>query len=84
MSNIVSRRLYLLSHIRKYLSKNVCTVIFKTIVLFLIEYGDIVYAGTCQGNLNKIVNLFNRGLSTFEHKIIALTDFLRPKNTFFA
>ena len=31
-------------------------------ILSLIEYGDILYSGTSQYNLNKIVNLFYRGL----------------------
>ena len=31
-------------------------------ILSLIEYGDIIYAGTTQANLSKIVNLFYRGL----------------------
>ena len=31
-------------------------------ILSLIEYGDVIYAGTTQGNLSKIVNLFYRGL----------------------
>ena len=62
LSNIVAHKLYLLSRIRRYLTNNACTTIFKTMILSLIEYGDIVYAGTNQANLNKIVNLFYRGL----------------------
>ena len=41
---------------------NACIVIFKTMILSLIEYGDIIYTGTSQNNLSKIVNLFYRGL----------------------
>ena len=37
-------------------------MIFKTMVLSVIEYGDIVYTGTSNGNLDKIDRLFYRGL----------------------
>ena len=59
---LITHKLYLLSRIRKYLTKNASITIFKTMILSLIEYGDIIYAGTNQTNLNKIVNLFYRGL----------------------
>ena len=62
ISKIVSHKLYLLSRIRKYLTQNACVNIFKTMVLSLIEYGDIVYAGTSHDNLNKLAKLFYRGL----------------------
>ena len=62
LTKIVTHKLYLLSKIRKYLTSDACTIIFKTMILSLIEYGDIIYAGTNQANLNKIVNLFYRGL----------------------
>ena len=42
-------------------------MIFKTMILSLIEYGDIIYAGTSQSNLNRIVNLFYRGLRICEN-----------------
>ena len=67
LTNIVTHKLYLLSKIRKYLTKNACTTLFKTMILSLIEYGDIIYAGTNQSNLNKIVNLFYRGLRICEN-----------------
>ena len=55
---LITHKLYLSSCIRKYLTKNASITIFKTMILSLIEYGDIIYAGTNQTNLNKIVNLF--------------------------
>ena len=60
--NIVSHKLYLLSKIRKYLTKHACILIFKTMVLSLIEYGDILYTGTTHKNLDKLDKLFYRGL----------------------
>ena len=62
MVNIVSHKLYLLSRIRRYLTKNACITVFKTMVLSIMEYGDIIYAGTSKRNLDKIDKLFYRGL----------------------
>ena len=36
-------------------------------ILSLIEYGDVIYSGTSQFNLKKIVNLFYRGLRICEN-----------------
>ena len=44
----VTHKLYLLSRIRKYLTKRASVTIFKTMIISLIEYGDIIYAGTNQ------------------------------------
>ena len=60
--NLVSHKLYLLSKIRKYLTKHACILIFKTMVLSLIEYGNTIYAGTTLKNLDKLDKLFYRGL----------------------
>ena len=60
--NIVSHKLYLLSRIRRYLTKNACITVFKTMVLSIMEYGDIIYAGTSKRNLDKKDKLFYRGL----------------------
>ena len=62
MNKLISHKLYLLSKIRKYLTTKACIDIFKTMVLSVIEYYDIIYAGTSQGNLGKIDKLFYRGL----------------------
>ena len=62
MNKLVSHKLYILSKIRKYITPAASINIFKTMVLSLIEYCDIVYAGTNQTNLTKIDNLFYRGL----------------------
>ena len=62
MNKLVAHKLYLMSNIRKYITETACINIFKTMVLSLIEYCDIIYAGTSQGNLSNIDNLFYRGL----------------------
>ena len=62
MIKLITHKLYLLSRIRKYLIKSASITIFKTMILSLIEYGDIIYAGSNQTNISKIVNLFYRGL----------------------
>ena len=62
MNKLVAHKLYLMSKIRKYITETACINIFKTMVLSLIEYCDIIYAGTSQGNLTNIDNLFYRGL----------------------
>ena len=62
LCNLVIHKLYLLSKVRKYLTTEACISIFKTMVLSVIEYGDIIYSGTTLSNLNKIDKLFYRGL----------------------
>ena len=64
MIKLITHKLYLLSRIRRYLTKQASITIFNTMILSLIEYVDIIYAGTNQLNLDKIVNLFYRGLRT--------------------
>ena len=51
MNKLVSHKLYLLSKVRKYIITYACINIFKTMVLSLIEYCDILYAGSSQKNL---------------------------------
>ena len=45
----------------KHIENMVCNV-YVSMVLSIIEYCDVVYAGTSQVNLSKIDNLFYRGL----------------------
>ena len=60
--NVVSHKLYLLSKIRKYPTTQASIMIFKTMILSLIEYGNTIYAGTSIKNLDKLDKLFYRGL----------------------
>ena len=62
MCNLVSHKLNLLSKIRKSLAVQACITIFKSMVLSVIEYGDIIYTGTSSGNLDRIDRRFYRGL----------------------
>ena len=62
MTKVISHKLYLLSKIRRYITQYACINIFKTMILSVIEYCDIIYAGTSHANLAKIDNLFFRGL----------------------
>ena len=62
LCSLVSHKLYLLSRIRRFLTTQASITIFKTMVLSVIEYGDIIYSGTSTGNLGKIDKLFYRGL----------------------
>ena len=62
MNRLVSHKLYLLSKVRKYITTDACINIFKTMVLSLLEYCDVLYAGTTQRNLGDIDKLFYRGL----------------------
>ena len=71
--NIVSHKLYLLSKIRKYLKSQACIIIFKTMILSLIEYGNTVYAGTTNKNLDKLDKLFHRGLRICDGTITVMS-----------
>ena len=62
LCKIVSHKLYLLAKIRRYITVEACITVFKTMILSLLEYGDIVFAGTSLENLNKIDRLFYCGL----------------------
>ena len=62
MKELISHKIYILSKIRKYITFEASIYIFKTMILSLIEYGDIIYNGTTQSNLDDIEKLFFRGL----------------------
>ena len=46
----------------KLLTTQACISTFKTMVLSVIKYGDVIYSGTSIGNLGKMDELFYRGL----------------------
>ena len=62
LCNLLSHKLYLLSRIRRYLTTEACIIVFKTMILSVLEYGDTVYSGTSSENLVKLDRLFYRGL----------------------
>ena len=59
---MICHKLYLLSKIRKYIHFNTSICNFQTMIAPLIEYGDVIYAGTSEKNLDKHQSLQNRGL----------------------
>ena len=62
MKQPITHKLYLMSKMRKYIIVEASINIFKTMVSSLIEYGEIIYNGTSQKNLNDIEKLFYEGL----------------------
>ena len=71
MISTVSHKLYLLSRVRRYLTNEASILIFKMMVLSIIEYGDIIYAGTSKANLDNIDKLFYRGLRICDANYVA-------------
>ena len=59
---IISHKLYLLSRIRQYINEHTAISIYRTMIAPIMDYGDIVYAGTNVENLDKLQRLQNRGL----------------------
>ena len=62
LCKLVSHKLYLLAKIRRYITTEACINVFKTMILFLLEYGDVIFSGTSVRNLSSIDRLFYRGL----------------------
>ena len=71
----ITHKLYLISKVRKYITTEACITIFKTMILALFEYGDIIYSGTSCENLKKIDKLFYRGLRICTGSQIAYNKF---------
>ena len=71
----ITHKLYLISNVRKYITTEACITIFKTMILALFEYGDIIYSGTSCENLKKIDKLFYRGLRICTGSQIAYNKF---------
>ena len=64
MNRIESRKLYMFSKIRCYIDEKEAILLFKTMILPIIEYCDIIYEVTSVKNLDKIDTLFKQGLRT--------------------
>ena len=65
---LASHKLFLLSKIRKYITFDAANRIYKTMILPIVEYGDVLYDGSSQKLLGKIQTLQNRGLRTVYYK----------------
>ena len=59
---LICHKLYMMSKIRKSINEFTATRIFQSMIAPLIDYGDIVYSGTNNKNLDKLQSLQNRGL----------------------
>ena len=70
----LSYQIYLLSKIRPFLTEKAAVLIYKSMVLPYIDYGDTVYFSCTKDLLNKLQRMQNRAL-----KIIFRLDSL-PKN----
>ena len=52
--NKVSHKLYILSKIRQFLTKESAILIYKTMILPYFDYGDIAYMFSSKNELNKL------------------------------
>ena len=59
---IISHKLYMLSRIRRYIVDYTAICVYKTMIAPIMDYGDIIYAGSNLNNLDKLQKLQNRGL----------------------
>ena len=59
---LVSHKLFLLSKIRKYLTKKQALIIFKSKILPYFDYGDIFCIGSHEKSLDKLQQMQNRAL----------------------
>ena len=59
---IVSHKLYIISKVRNNITDGTCLRIYKTMILPLLDYGDVIYSGTSQKNLDRLQKIQNRAL----------------------
>ena len=57
---LISHKAYLLSKIRMYIDMHTAIIIYKTMILPILEYGDVVYDGANQKLLNDLQTAQNR------------------------
>ena len=61
MKKIVSHKLFMFSKIKYYIRETDAILFFKTMILPVMEYCDIIYEGTSAKNLAMIDKLFKQG-----------------------
>ena len=66
--SLASHKVFLLSKIRKYITFEAANRMYKTMILPIVEYGDILYDGSNQKLLGKLQTLQNRGLRLIYYK----------------
>ena len=85
----VLHKMMLLAKMKKYLKKEVAVLIYKTMILPYLDYGDVIFHRSNSGDLNKLQRLQNRCLriclgydgkfSTDKAHKLALTPFLEDR-----
>ena len=65
---LASHKIYLLSKIRKFITFEDANRIYKTMILPIVEYGDILYDGSNQNLLQKLQTTQNRALRLVYYK----------------
>ena len=66
--SIASHKIFLLSKVRKYITFEAANRIYKTMILPIVEYGDILYDGSNKYLLDRLQTLQNRGLRIVYYK----------------
>ena len=81
MNKIVSHKLFMFSKIRYYIGEKDAILLFKTMILPILEYCDIIYEGTSVANLTKIDRLFKQGLKTcVRNRVPTITNDIELQN----
>ena len=62
MYKIVTHKLYMFSKFRYYIGEKEAILLFKSMILPILEYVDIIYEGTSNNNLSKIDKLYKQGM----------------------
>ena len=62
VNKIITHKIFILSKIRRFIDKNTALHIFKSMIVPIIDYGNIIYAGGTETKLVKLKRSQNRGL----------------------
>ena len=86
---MVSYKAYLLGKVRKYINVHTAVTIYKSMILPIIEYGDILYEGsnlkrtndlqTAQNRILRIYNNTDRYISTQYLHDVSKTNLLKDR-----
>ena len=71
---LISHKAYLLSKIRMYIDTRTAITIYKTLILPVIEYGDVIYDGANQKLLDALQTSQNRILRICMHRLFYFTS----------
>ena len=75
--SVISHKCHLLSKIRKYIDLYTATILYKSMILPIMEYGDVIYSGVKGKLIHKLQTTQNRILSiyTYSNVHIATDEF---------